>query len=500
MTSRTFSLSLAGAVIPAAGGAVAPPPATGPERHAFLFVGQSNTVGQAPDATADTFPAAALEFGPNGVWEAPGTRLHHPRSPRKGRPDPAADHGYARSFAAAYAAAHPGVEIYLIGAAQGGSGFHQGDWNRGDPAYGAAVARADAAMAAAPPGTVLKGILWHQGESDTIDKGAVAAWPSRMVQLIANLRADIAAAGPLTPFVVGGHERTSGLYDEAIDLAAQAMPNLADRVGFASPSSPRIATMADNVHFDSATQTQFGRRFAEALAPAAANARARTGTPAVGPAIQAPDLVQGTDAVGAAGLQIGPEAPDRTMLVGLVWRRAPTPSVASVTLGGVPLRRIGISSHGGSLCCTAWFGASMPKGTVADLAVGGLGAFDANQTKAVVMAVRGVAPFLAGPRGEGRDARGGQAGVSALSATVQVSAGDLVLGLAGTLGDAARTGTWSAAGASFGRGDFPMRNKMAAHLGYAVAPASASALAVGFAPSAPANQPGMNVIVLPPSG
>ena len=392
------------------------------------------------------------------------------------------------------------MEIYLIGAAQGATGFHQNDWNAGDPTYGAAVARANAAMAAAPAGTVLKGILWHQGESDTVDPGAVAAWPDRMVDLIGRLRADIAAAGPATPFVVGGHESTSGLYKEAIDLAAQAMPSLADRVGFASPSSPRRASMVDNVHFDSATQTQFGRRFAEALAPAAANARARSGTPVVGPVIEAPDLTQGTDSVGASGLQLGPEAPDRTVLVGIVWRRNPTPSVASATLGGVPLRRIGISSHAGSLCCTVWFAAPMPTGTVADLAVGGAGAFDANQTKALIVPVTGVAPFLAGPRGEARDPRAGQAGVSALSGPVRVSAGDLVLGLAGTLGSATRTGVWSAPGASFGRADFPMRNKMAAHLGHAIAPADDPAYAVRFAPNAPVNQPGMNVIVLPPSG
>ena len=502
MSSRTFSLSLAGAVLPAAGGAAPPPPPppTGAERHAFLVVGQSNTVGQATDTSTDIFPAGTLEFGPNDVWEAPGTRLHHPRSPRKGRPDPAADHGFARSFANAYAAANPGVELYLIGAAQGGTGFLQNNWNKGDPTYEAAIARANAAMAAAPAGTRLKGILWHQGESDTISQAGVDAWQGNMVQLIANMRADVAAAGPDTPFVVGGHESTSGLYNEKIDLASQAMPNLADRVGFASPSSPRRASTVDNVHFDSATQTQLGRRFAEAVAPAAANARARTGTPLVGPAIEAPDLGGGTRSVGAAGLDIGPETPGRTVLVGLVWRQSPVPAILEVTLGGVPLRRIGIDNSGGSLCCTAWFLAPMPTGTVVDLAVEGSGNFYAGRTKAVVVPVTGVAPYLANPRGEGRASRPAQSSIASLSADVKVAAGDLVIGLAGTLGSTSRTGTWSAPGLSFGRGDYPLQNNMAAHLGHAVAPADDPALAVRFVPSSPANQPGMNVIVLSPSG
>lgn len=500
MSSPTLSLSLAGAVLPAGGAGAPPPPPAGPARHAFLVVGQSNAVGQAPDASGGDFPPGTLEFGPGDAWAPPASRLHHPRSPRKSRPHPDADHGFARSFAARYVADNPGVELYLIGAAQGATGFLQDDWHKGDPTYEAAVARANAAMAAAPAGTVLKGILWHQGENDTLSNAAAAAWPGHMAGMIADMRADIAAAGPATPFVVGGHERTSGLYKRAIDLGSQAMPNLADHVGFASPSSPRVAAMADNVHFDGPTQVQFGHRFAEALAPAAANARARTGTPLVGAVVEAPDLTGGTRTVGAAGLQLGPEAPDRTILVGVVWRRNPTPSVASVELGGVPLRRVGLSSHGGSLCCTAWFAASMPTGTVADLAIGGVGAFSANQTKAIVVPVTGVAPFLAGPKAEGRDARGGQAGIAMLGADVAVTAGDLVLGLAGTLGSSSRTGSWSAPGVAFGEGDFPMIHKMTAHLGHGVATASDPALPVGFAPSSPANQPGLNVIVLPPSG
>ncbi len=502
--SRTISLSLAGAVLPAGAGTAAPPPppptGAGILRHAFLVVGQSNTVGQADDAGTGTFPAGTLEFGPDEIWQAPGTRLHHPRSPRKSRPDPDADHGFARSFANRYAAANPGVELYLIGAAQGATSFTAGNWNKGDPTYEAAIARANAAMTAAPAGTVLKGILWHQGESDSTSQSAIDAWPGKMVTLIADMRADIAAAGPATPFVVGGHERTSGFYQRAIDTAAQAMPNLADHVGFASPSSPRRAAMVDGVHFDSATQTQFGHRFAEALAPAAANRRARTGVPLVGPVIEAPDLTGGTATVGATGLALGPEAPDRTVMVGLVWRQSPLPSILRVSLGGVPLRRIGVNNAGGSLCCTAWYLAPMPTGTTADLVLEGTGAFNANQTKAVIVPVTGVAPYLGHVNGEAHASFNAGSAIVSMSAAPRVLAGDLVLGLAGTLGSASRTGAWSAPGGSFGAADFPMLNKMAAHLGHAVAPADAAGWPVTFTPNAPVNQPGLNVIVLRPGG
>ena len=53
--------------------------------------------------------------------------------------------------------------------------------------------------------TVLRGVLWHQGESDTRDLALAESYGARLEQLIANLREDLAA--PRLPFLIGemGH-------------------------------------------------------------------------------------------------------------------------------------------------------------------------------------------------------------------------------------------------------------------------------------------------------
>lgn len=468
MSRRSIlSLSLAAAIMPAAGGGTTPPPPSGPARHAFLVVGQSNAVGSARDTTSDTFPAGTYEFGAADTWVPPGSRLHHARSPKAGRPDPDADHGFARSFANRYMAENPGVELYLIGGAQNATSFRQGHWVAGGDTYEAAIARANAAMAAAPPGTVLKGILWHQGESDSTGTGDADAWQGHMVSMIGRMRGDVAAADASTPFVVGGHARRNGLYQPAVALAAQAMPNLVDRVGYASINSPAAAKNqpGDSLHYDTATQDQLGARMVDALPLAAANVRARTAVPTVGaPSFHGIPSGSGPHTVSA--VPIGAPAADRIVVVGLTWR-TPYPGLYAqgVTVGGRPAAPIGVEAADRNAMNAALWMARVPAGTSADVVVTREGGEDGNRSAIAVLPVTGVAPYLASREGWARTGNTDPVRVNA-------QAGDLMIGFSAGRGGAGSTLDWASPGEAWTEFDhLRAGGQIRLHLGWAIASA-----------------------------
>lgn len=86
-----------------------------------------------------------------------------------------------------------GRNIVLIQAAQGGTGLVAPDaaWNsRGSSptAYNACVSQVNTAMAALPVGSTIKGVLWAQGESDSV--AALPTYPG----IFANMRSDMETA------------------------------------------------------------------------------------------------------------------------------------------------------------------------------------------------------------------------------------------------------------------------------------------------------------------
>jgi hypothetical protein len=69
--------------------------------------------------------------------------------------------------------------------------------------YARAIRRARLALERG--NTVLRGVIWHQGESDTRDLALAQSYGARLTTLISNLREDLAA--PFLPFLIGelGH-------------------------------------------------------------------------------------------------------------------------------------------------------------------------------------------------------------------------------------------------------------------------------------------------------
>jgi len=160
--------------------------------------------------------------------------------------------GPGMGFARAVAEAQPTTVIGLVPAAVGGTSLDE--WKVGGKLYIDAVRRAKVALQRGH----LAGILWHQGEGDSNAQKA-ATYSARFAVMIAQLRKDLNA--PDVPVIVGetGRFRPTGA---AINAALATVPQAVPRCAFVS--SEGLTDRGDHLHFNSASQREFGRRYAAA--------------------------------------------------------------------------------------------------------------------------------------------------------------------------------------------------------------------------------------------
>lgn len=119
------------------------------------------------------------------------------------------------------------------------------------------LAGTEAALAAAPEGSVLEGALWLQGESDAPIPAKVSAWSASAEIIFASFRSDIGypnlpvVMGHIGSWVTGD---TAGI-NAAIDTAAAA-------IGNATTVSSDGTTEGTANHFNAEGYDIMGRRFA----------------------------------------------------------------------------------------------------------------------------------------------------------------------------------------------------------------------------------------------
>ena len=232
--------------------------------HLFLLVGQSNMAGRGVISPTDNAPhPRVLMLTKAGAWVPAVDPLHFDKPAAVGV-------GLGRSFAHAVAEATPGVTIGLIPCAVGGSPIDA--WQPGflyqptqSHPWDDAIRRAKLAL---PAGT-LKGILWHQGESDS-NREQAPGHAAKLHNLIARLRTELAA--PTVPFIAGQLGRFEGSpwneFKIQVDQAHRELPSKVLHTAFVSAEGLR--DKGDKVHFSSESYREFGRRYAEAylkLAP-----------------------------------------------------------------------------------------------------------------------------------------------------------------------------------------------------------------------------------------
>lgn len=224
--------------------------------HLYLLVGQSNMAGRGAVEADDREPnPRVLMLNQTGNWVPAVDPMHFDKA--------AAGVGLGRTFGIKMAEATPGVTIGLIPCAVGGSPIDT--WSPGvfyaatkSHPWDDAIKRAKLALSA---GT-LKGILWHQGESDST-AALAPGYEAKLHDLIGRLRAELQA--PEVPFIAGQMGQfPESPWEEArklVDKAHQELPTKVKLTGFVNSAS--LMHKGDKIHFDSASYREFGKRYAE---------------------------------------------------------------------------------------------------------------------------------------------------------------------------------------------------------------------------------------------
>lgn len=230
--------------------------------HLFLLVGQSNMAGRGVVDVQDKTPdPRILMLNKAGEWVSAADPLHFDK--------PAAGTGLGKTFALRIADANPGITIGLIPCAVGGSPIDS--WKLGEfyaPTKSHPWDDSSKRSKIALKSGVLKGILWHQGESDSKEPLA-SAYEEKLHDLVKRFRKELEA--PEVPFIVGQMGQFVEVpWDAAhkkVDLAHQ---DIVKKMPFTSyVSADGLKHKGDKVHFDAASYREFGKRYATAYLKAA---------------------------------------------------------------------------------------------------------------------------------------------------------------------------------------------------------------------------------------
>ena len=226
--------------------------------HLYLLVGQSNMAGRGKVTEADRKPhPRVLTMDKAGKWVPAADPIHFDKK--------SVGVGLGKTFGILAAEADPSITVGLIPCAAGGSpidswkigGYH--GQTKSHP-YDDSIKRATAALKV---GT-LKGILWHQGESDA-KPGKADDYQQKLTELVGRFRTTLQA--PDVPCIIGQlgqfPERPWSDDKKTVDAAHRAIPRKLRNCAFV-PSNG-LTHKGDEVHFDAPSYREFGRRYARAF-------------------------------------------------------------------------------------------------------------------------------------------------------------------------------------------------------------------------------------------
>ena len=201
--------------------------------HLYLLIGQSNMAGRGKVESQDKQPhPRVLTLDKSDQWVPAVDPIHFDK--------PVAGVGLGRSF---------GMQI--ADAYYNPTKSHPWD---------DAMRRAKLALQSGE----LKGILWHQGESDSkVD--LASAYEAKLHDLIERLRTELKA--PDVPFIVGQlgqfRERPWDDHRKTVDRAHRDLPSKVRYTAFVS--SEGLQHKGDEVHFDAASYRELGKRYSAAF-------------------------------------------------------------------------------------------------------------------------------------------------------------------------------------------------------------------------------------------
>ncbi|HMP85641.1 MAG TPA: sialate O-acetylesterase [Lacibacter sp.] len=231
----------------------------------FLIGGQSNAFyGKQSGRIENSFDLRILQLGRHNTYNY---RLLLAIDPLHHHQIVDSAIGFAWTFASLYADEYleKSRKVLLIPCASSASGFLNNQWNRGNPLFTDAIDRVNYCLKTYP-GSRIKGILWHQGESD-VSFGD--AYRRALDAMVINLRTAIDADDNQTiPFVAGGlvpylTERNPSF--RIIDSIIRDLPLRVQKTAFADPLKPSVIRKPDDtvdaIHFNADGQREMGLRY-----------------------------------------------------------------------------------------------------------------------------------------------------------------------------------------------------------------------------------------------
>lgn len=225
--------------------------------HLYLLMGQSNMAGRGKVESIDTLThPRVLMLDKQMQWALAQDPVHFDKS--------IAGTGLGLTFGKVLADKNVDIKIGLIPCAKGGSSIDQ--WFKdslhqatNSYPYNEMIEKAKKAMT---EGT-LKGILWHQGESDTGAKVDIENYPEKFNSMLDSLWVDL-AIDPV-PVVMG---EIGYFFFQKAPLARKlnmVFNQIASSSCIGLVKSDQLTHKGDTVHFDAASYRELGKRYAATM-------------------------------------------------------------------------------------------------------------------------------------------------------------------------------------------------------------------------------------------
>lgn len=216
----------------------------------ILLVGQSNMAGRGFMDSVKPIIDERIKVLKNGRWQMMDEPIHSDRS--------VAGIGPAASFAKLWLDDHPNETIGLIPCADGGTSID--DWSEGQMLARHAITEAGFAMETSE----LIGILWHQGESDSLD-GKHEDYETKLNQVIHHFRDALKV--PKVPFVMGllgdflGKEAFGQSATEYTQINESIKHVVEENADCYYVTAQGLTANPDKIHIDGQSQRLLGMRY-----------------------------------------------------------------------------------------------------------------------------------------------------------------------------------------------------------------------------------------------
>jgi len=220
----------------------------------FLMIGQSNMAGRGFIHEVPPIYNERIQMLRNGRWQMMTEPINYDR--------PVSGISLAASFADTWCGQNQEDAIGLIPCAEGGSSLDE--WAVDQTLFRHAITEAKFAMQSSE----LTGVLWHQGESDSLN-GNYKVYYKKLLLIIDALRKELNA--PDIPIIIGGlgdflGKEGFGKSCTEYNFINEELQKFAfeqDNCYFVTASD--LTSNPDGIHINAISQRKFGLRYFEAF-------------------------------------------------------------------------------------------------------------------------------------------------------------------------------------------------------------------------------------------